>query len=459
MFKLRRKQNNSSIGVLFILILIVAAGLYVYFSATFERVPPQVMLENSNGYWNLKKPLKIKISDASGVKSYKIIMQTKDGDKTLQYEQLLVPKKELNLEVAPPRGFYRMKDKVIKLIVQAQDVSKWNFFKGNLAQQIFALKIDKKRPNVNIVTNSYKISKGGAALVVFKVDDENLKDIYILSNHNKHFKAEPFYKEGYYIALLAWPVADSGFKATVVATDAAGNIAKAYVPLYLKNKTYRVSKIKLSDKFLDGKIAQLSDEFEETQGVENRLERFKIINEDIRAKNEKLIHDITSKVPTEMINDFKMKRMYPLKNAAVVAHFGDHRKYYYHGKFISEAYHLGLDLASYAMAPIKTQNGGVVVFADFNGLYGNMLALSHGLGLYTIYGHCSSFDVTKGENVPPNSKIANTGKTGYAMGDHLHFGILVQGIEVRPQEWMDKHWIKLNISDIIKSAKKIIDQQ
>ncbi|SFV58523.1 Peptidase, M23/M37 family [hydrothermal vent metagenome] len=439
-----RKKNNSSIGVLLVLILFVAVGLYVYFSATFERVPPQVVLENSNGYWNLKKPLKINISDTSGVKSYKIIMHTKDGDKTLQYEQLLSPKKELLLKVSPPRGFYTMKDKVIKLIVQAQDISKWDFFKGNFTQQEFTLKIDRKRPNVNIVTNSYKISKGGAALVIFKVNDENLKDIYILSNHNKHFKAEPFYKEGYYIALLAWPVADS---------------AKAYVPLYLKNKTYRVSKIKLSDKFLDGKIVQLSDEFEETQGVTNRLERFKIINEDIRAKNEKLIHKITSKVPTEMISDFKMRRMYPLKNGAVVAHFGDHRKYYYHGKFISEAYHLGLDLASHAMAPIKTQNGGVVVFADFNGLYGNMLALSHGLGLYTIYGHCSSFDVTKGEDVPPNSKIASTGKTGYAMGDHLHFGVLVQGIEVRPQEWMDKHWIKLNISDIIKNAKKIIDQQ
>ena len=352
-----------------------------------------------------------------------------------------------------------MKDKEIQLIVQAQDISKWNFLKGNLAQQTFKLKIDKKRPNVNIVANSYKISRGGSALVIFKADDDNLDTIYILSNHNKHFKVEPFYKKGYYIALLAWPVKDSGFKASVVATDFAGNVTKSYVPLYLKNKDYRLSKIKLSDKFLDGKIAELADQFEETQGVDNKLEQFKIINEDVRAKNEKLIHKITSKVPNEMIKNFKMKRMYPLKNGQVVAHFGDHRKYYYKGKFISEAYHLGIDMASHAMAPIKTQNGGVVAFADYNGLYGNMLALSHGLGLYTIYGHCSSFDVTPGEDVAPNTKIANTGKTGYAMGDHLHFGVLVQGIEVRPQEWMDKQWIKLNISDIIKSAKKIIDEQ
>ena len=109
------------------------------------------------------------------------------------------------------------------------------------------------------------------------------------------------------------------------------------------------------------------------------------------------------------------------------------------------------------MAPIKSRNYGKVVFADYNGLYGNNLIISHGLGLYTLYGHCSSFNVGVGDEVHPGEKIANTGKTGYAMGDHLHFGVLVQGIEVRPQEWMDKHWIKLNISDIIKSAKKIID--
>ena len=456
---MRRKKSNSSFGVLFVLVLIVVAGLYVYFSATFERNAPIIVLENSNGYWNFKKPLEIKIDDASGVKSYKIIMHTKDGDKTLQYEQLLNPKKELLLELKPPRGFYTMKDKEIKIVIQAQDISKWNFLKGNLAQKSFVLKIDKKRPNVNVVNNSYKISRGGSALVIFQVEDANLNEIYILSNHNKHFKAEPFYKKGYYIALLAWPVKDSGFKANIVATDLAGNVTKTYVPLYLKNKTYRVSNIKVSDKFLDGKIAQLAEEFEETQGVSDKLEQFKIINEDVRAKNEKLIHKITSPVPQEMISDFKMRRMYPLKNGAVVAHFGDHRKYYYHGQLISQAYHLGIDFASHAMAPIKTQNGGKVVFADFNGLYGNMLALSHGLGLYTIYGHCSSFDVTQGEDVPPNTKIASTGKTGYAMGDHLHFGVLVQGIEVRPQEWMDRRWIKLNISDIIKKAKKIIKQQ
>jgi len=446
---------------LFIMLLIMGGALYVYFSATFERNKPVITLKNSNAnaYWNLKTPLALKITDDSGVRSYQVIMTSNSGTTTLLNEKLLVPKKSLELSIKPPRGAYTMKEKTITITVQATDISKWNFFKGNSSVVSYKFIVDRKRPQVNIVDNSYKISHGGSALVIFQAQDANLKSLYIEGKNKKHFQVEPFYKEGYYIALLAWPVQDRSFRANIIAIDKAGNITRTYVPLYLKNRQYRVSKIKLSDRFLKGKIANLAEDFEETQGVTKPLEQFKIINEKVREKDNALIHKYTSVVPKEMISSFKIHRMYPLTNGAVVARFGDHRKYYYHGKYISQAYHLGLDLASYAMAPIKTQNGGKVVFAGFNGIYGNNPILSHGLGLYTIYGHCSSLNVAVGDEVAPNSVIAKTGKTGYAMGDHLHFGVLVQGIEVRPQEWMDKRWIKLNISDIIKRAKKIINGQ
>ena len=453
---MRRKKNSSFMSLVLFLAL-VGGALYVYFSDTFERTPPQVKIDN-NGFWNLKKPLHITLEDSSGIKAYRVVLHSEKGEQELVSERPLVVQQKVELDLQPPRGIYRLKNKEVKLNIEVQDGSMWNLMKGNSALKTFVLTVDKKRPRINIVNNSYKISKGGSALVIFGVEDENLQDVYIDINGRK-FQAEPFYKEGYYAALLAWSIHKPSFRANVVATDRAGNVAKAYVPLYLKEKNYKVSKITLSDKFLNGKIYDLAEEFDETQGVENRLEQFKIINEDVRANNEALIHEITSKVPQEMISDFRINKMYPLKNGKVVAHFGDHRKYFYKGQKVSEAYHMGLDLASSAMAPIKVQNDGEVVFADYNGLYGNLPIVSHGLGLYTIYGHCSSLDVAKDDHVSAGEKIANTGKSGYAMGDHLHFGVLVQGVEVRPQEWMDKKWIKLNITDIIKEAKKIIDQQ
>lgn len=455
---MRRRENSSLYVVLFVLSIIVGGAFYMYNSLMFERETPVVSL-NSDGYWNLKDPLKLSIQDVSGLKSYKVTLKSSSEDTVLHHEQFMQAKDSVELKIESPKSAYTMKDKEIKIVVEALDASKWNFFQGNSTQEEYSLKIDKKRPLVNIIANSYKISKGGSALIIFKIEDENLKDFYIETNFDKKFKAQPFYKEGYYIALLAWPITEENFKATVVVEDYAKNSTQVYVPLYLREKSYKISNIKLSDSFLKGKIAELAEEFEETQGVTDSIEQFKLINETVRLKNEKLIHDITSKVPQKMVQDFHINSMYPLKNGAVVAHFGDHRIYSYNDKDVSESYHLGLDLASNAQAEIIPQNGGEIVYSDYNGLYGNMPIISHGLGLYTLYGHCSNIVVNNGDVISSATHIANTGKSGYAMGDHLHFGVLVQGIEVHPAEWMDDDWMRLNITDIIKSAKDIIDKK
>jgi murein DD-endopeptidase MepM/ murein hydrolase activator NlpD len=65
--------------------------------------------------------------------------------------------------------------------------------------------------------------------------------------------------------------------------------------------------------------------------------------------------------------------------------------------------------------------------------------------------------VREKDRIVNEQEIAKTGMSGYAMGDHLHFGILVQGIEVRPEEWMDSKWIADNITSVIDTAKMFID--
>ena len=452
---MRKKNQNKT--VLFVLAIVVVIGVYLFTSDTFERNAPVIKVEN-NGYWNLKSPLKLTIADASGLKNFRVVLKTSKGDKEITSSIFNTPKTHIDYEIEAPRSIYNIKDKKVKLIIEAVDASKWNFFSGNKAYKEISLEVDKKRPKVSVLANSYKITKGGAALVVFKAVDPNIDQIYIQTNFGKKFKVTPFYKDGYYISLLAWPIKEKNFRAEIYVNDLAGNKVKTYIPLYLKDRAYKVSHINISDKFLEGKVADLASQFDESAGIDDPIERFKKVNEVVRAKNEDLIHKLTSKVPNEMIDNFYMNKMYPLKNGKVVASFGDHRYYYYKGKLISESYHMGLDLASNAMAKIHPQNGGEVVFADFNGLYGNMPLIHHGLGLYTLYGHCSSVSVSQGDEVKARQVIARTGKSGYAMGDHLHFGVLIQGIEVRPQEWMDRKWIKLNITKVIKLAKKMIDK-
>lgn len=452
---MRKKRSSSSVLFLIVFVGIIAGVVYLYNSKMFERTLPQVSIP-SQEYWNLKEKLDITIEDDSGIKFYEVKLITSKGEKVLKQEALMKPQEKISLNIEYPKMGYGIKDKEIKIVVTATDVSQWNFFSGNSTSIEKTFIVDKKKPMLTLVTNSYGIYKGGSALVIFRAFDDNIKDIYVEVNKKKRFKVQPFYKDGYYAALVAWPVQEKKFEARAIAVDKAGNEMRVHIPYYHKAKHYRVSKMNISDRFLKGKIAELAYDFTETQGIEDPIEQFKTINEEVRFNNEKIIHDITSKISSKMISSFSIKPFYPLRNAKKVASFGDHRLYYYKKKRISESYHLGLDLASVKMGKIKTQNYGNVVFAEENGIYGNLPIIHHGMGLYTIYGHCSSLRVTSGDSVKPGEQIANTGKSGYAMGDHLHFGVLVQGVEVRPEEWMDKSWIRLNITEVMKNAKKLI---
>jgi murein DD-endopeptidase MepM/ murein hydrolase activator NlpD len=453
----QKKGGGKIIGVLILVGFILGAG-YLYTSPAFERVAPQIIAQNGI-YWNKKAPIKVNLKDNIGLKSFQLVLS--DGQKSIivgkgEFEKGITAQTLLvnypKSQVLDPRA------KELKLQISVVDQSMWNMLKGNQQSKVIDIHVDDKRPNIEIVANSYSITQGGSALVVLQAIDEHLKEVYI-QTPTKKFKAQPYKEKGYYAALIAWPFNQDHFSAKVVATDIAQNRSDKHVPLYLRTHQYKVSWIKASDRFIDGKISDLASTDPEYGQIDKRLEKLRAINETMRLKNEELIHKYASKTSAEMLGKWKVKRFYPLKNGAKVASYGDERHYYYADKSqeVSRSYHVGYDLASTKMATIRSSNPGKVVFAEYNGIYGNMPMIDHGLGLYTLYGHCSKLMVKEGDAVQAEQAIAKTGTSGLALGDHLHFGILVQGIEVRPVEWFDAAWIKTNIDDVFAQADKVIE--
>lgn len=455
------RRRNSDLGIIGWALGLAAVGAigFMGFSPMFERNDPSVTISH-DGYWNFQEPIHVSVEDQSGLKSFKTTISTDHDDWVVVDDSNMNKEKKRVFDVLPPKGRRSVEAQSVVLKVEATDNSFWGLFMGNTYKKETILVIDQRRPVLSVVGSSYKIQKGGSAIVIFKASDPHLESLKIKTNFGKIFIAQPFYKTGYYASLLAWPVQAEGFSATIIARDKAGNETTSSVPIRLKDHVYKVSKIELSDAFLDGKIAELANVYQQTIGVDDRLEQFRIINEKVRADNEKVIHQVTSKVSTAMVSDFRPIPFYPLVNGQKVADFGDHRIYSYKDQEnVSQAYHMGLDLASVQMDSIKSSNNGKVVFVKTNGIYGNLPIIDHGFGLYTLYGHCSQIHVQEKESVISQQEIAKTGMSGYAMGDHLHFGILVQGIEVRPEEWMDSKWIADNITNVIDSAKMFINQQ
>lgn len=98
--------------------------------------------------------------------------------------------------------------------------------------------------------------------------------------------------------------------------------------------------------------------------------------------------------------------------------------------------HNGIDLAAPAGSPVLAAYNGTVVAAAYEGSMGNYVMISHGGGLYTVYMHCSAVYVSKGQDVSAGTKIAAVGSTGRSTGNHLHFGVRLNGGYVSPWNYL-----------------------
>lgn len=98
--------------------------------------------------------------------------------------------------------------------------------------------------------------------------------------------------------------------------------------------------------------------------------------------------------------------------------------------------HKGIDIGAAYGADIVAAADGTVVFAGYSSSAGNYVTIDHGGGLYTVYMHCSSLVVSKGQSVSRGQVIAKVGSTGISTGNHLHFGVSLNGSYVNPWNYL-----------------------
>ncbi|MDO8566952.1 MAG: peptidoglycan DD-metalloendopeptidase family protein [bacterium] len=91
--------------------------------------------------------------------------------------------------------------------------------------------------------------------------------------------------------------------------------------------------------------------------------------------------------------------------------------------------HNAIDIGALDGTPVQAALSGVVLGTGNTDLvrgcysFGKWILLTHGNGLSTLYSHLSSIDVSKGQSVNTGQVIGLSGRTGYATGPHIHFGV------------------------------------
>lgn len=212
---------------------------------------------------------------------------------------------------------------------------------------------------------------------------------------------------------------------------AKANAEKENVKLKNKKMTKNTKVAKLSDdeKALQQKIDEYQREMDQAEAEIRRLAAAASNN---GSGNSGTIHN--------------GELLWPCPNyTRISSYFGNRES---PGGGVGSRNHKGIDLAAPGGSSILAAESGTVITVSntcshnypktaatkcsCGGGFGNYVMISHGNGLVTLYAHCSSINVSKGQTVSKGQKIAGVGTTGYSTGNHLHFGTLLNGTYVNP---------------------------
>jgi murein DD-endopeptidase MepM/ murein hydrolase activator NlpD len=435
----RPRRKFPAIIVLLLIIGAIVGGAY-YLSPRFEWKSPQVKVPESETLG--LAPLEIAVTDqGTGLKSVAATLSVGGSEHALISEQYAQPVGEKKFSVALPK-VTGLKEGPAVLRVTARDASLWNFFRGNETVVQKNLTIDVTPPTLELIADDRYVNFGGVGAIVYKPSADTATSgvrigRYFFPGYKGPIKDHP----DHFFVLFAHPYdVPADAKAILVATDKAGNSKEMTLVYELKNVKYRKSTIDISENFLQNKVAPLVKDVSARQGGPKDV--FIAVNKALRKVNEDQIVAITTKTTPSILWKGAFSQ---LSNSKVEANFADQRTYTYNKEAIDSAYHLGYDLSVTKHYPVEAANSGTVAFAGDLGIYGNTVILDHGLGLFTLYGHLSSIDVKVGDSIQPRQILGKTGETGLAAGDHLHYGVYLNGVAILPVEWWDQKWITDNI--------------
>ena len=302
--------------------------------------------------------------------------------------------------------------------------------------------IDVTPPQVAVLSTQHNMRLGGASVAVFRAVGAERAEV-LVGSYVFPATRGVFADADAWVGVFAVPQdLDTNVRVTVHATDTVGNASDVNIPVSIKGRRFPDRTLAVSEAFLQQKVPEIYAA-NALAAPPDLVQGYLFINRDLRRQSEERLRALTASTAPRPLWDGPFLRQ---PNAAPMSAFADRRAYEYRGAIIDRQTHLGYDLASLRHADVIATQNGVVLLAGNLGIYGNTVVLDHGLGVFSLYGHLSAVTVQQGQTVKAGEVVGQTGETGLAGGDHLHFSIMVAGRHVDPVEWWDPLWMRDHVA-------------
>ncbi len=421
---------------LIVVVVAVVVLLFVFFMA--RSATPVVELPSSITSLGEATPITVQLHDPHGIRSAQVFVDQNGA----RYPVFAIaqPSKlsatTLNF-TAGVKTTPQLQAGKAKLIIEAtsNDLLRRT---GRLEREVTVV---TQPPSLSVDSEQHYLYLGMADLATFSVSG-NWTAAGVRVGDEK-FRAWPMPggKPGLFsLYAFAWNMPRDTLPVVYASNGTGNDVTNPLVVIFPKKEQpkYTTHDLQVSDAFLNKVIDEL-----DPNATGDPVTRFVKINSEMRRANNQTLSDLQYKTADKFLWSKPFIRQ---PHSQAESSFADVRNYIYHGKKIDQQVHLGYDLAVTQHVGVEASNDGKVVYAAPLGIYGNCIVVDHGYGLQTIYGHLSRIDVHEGDMVKQGQVMGLSGMTGMAGGDHIHFAMQLDGVQIDPKEWWDPHWIKDHIA-------------
>ncbi len=439
--------------VVALLAVLVTSQIYPLMKKNFELTRPKISgAAELRGMSAQTKEIVFNVSDAPSGLCSVVIELDQAGQKTLLFRKAYEDVYETSIRLQVEQFREKLSEGDARFTVRAQDCTLW----GNLTERVFTYGVDTALPILDAQPSALPPLRGASHVLIYGAHDSNLfKSGMALDKHDylgtPAASVDPRFASADLFVLVLPVLSKTPLAGVLFAEDYVGNRVEVSLSFSSELTAGAQKNVGLSAEFMSGNLKRLAqaqlgllqakiklsrDEYNRAflpkTEKEEVLEKFKLLHTKLRPLNDETINNLfmSEKFGAGFHDQFACPAGSPF------AKFGDSLRYVYDNDSLGTQESHGLFIRTGVVGQkVYAANGGSVIFAGDDGVYGYTLVIDHGLGITSRYSHLRATAAAEGAVVRRGDVIGFSGDSGLAPFPLIYFEMRVHGQAIDPNEW------------------------